>query len=273
MSVKALDDSRKQIDIPDELESFFHVMLYEACQFLDNTCVSLEEFMSRYFDDSHRHKLDFYCGGLKRNTMLLGEIRCPEGNPFHFIQSRPKKPLPARAPPPSKNITTSLSPIAEASDVSPASDAPVDEGALVLHPIQTILSRLLGLFKAHYVGHQYPDMLVRQPTSLAARAGAKPKDDSLQDIEAGLNAPKNIDNDGSSQSPATLAETAALLETHDQFTHIVLEVYKTFDWPPHDKLTLQIDSQYKKNVHRFKREDFQEDEHASKKRTMSPSAS
>ena len=65
----------------DELESFFHVILYLAVRFLPSTfsqCVG--DFMHEYFDDFSEVNDNYYCGTLKRVVIKTGIIeRTHEG--------------------------------------------------------------------------------------------------------------------------------------------------------------------------------------------------
>lgn len=99
MSVKALDDARKEIELPDELESILHVLVYEASKHIRSNLSSVEGFMSAYFDGSHRDKLEFYCGHLKRTSMIFGKIVLPNNGVLVFLRSnrRVYRPLPSRA--------------------------------------------------------------------------------------------------------------------------------------------------------------------------------
>ncbi|KAH9889453.1 hypothetical protein C8Q73DRAFT_159451 [Cubamyces lactineus] len=50
LSVNALRHPKAQIEIADELESFFHVLLYCAIRFLPHTCDDVSRFMYDFFD-------------------------------------------------------------------------------------------------------------------------------------------------------------------------------------------------------------------------------
>ena len=68
----------KFITIPDELESFFHVLLYYALRYVKTpNCdgESIADFLDRYFDLYGMEKGTYICGALKRSTMELGAIR------------------------------------------------------------------------------------------------------------------------------------------------------------------------------------------------------
>ncbi|KAI0694754.1 hypothetical protein C8Q76DRAFT_660513, partial [Earliella scabrosa] len=74
-SALALDDPRKAITIPDELESMLHVLLYNAFHYLPSNCIDLSEFVASFFDDAQQASDHFVCGEMKYNTMELGKLR------------------------------------------------------------------------------------------------------------------------------------------------------------------------------------------------------
>lgn len=76
MSVAALEDHAKVIETSDELESFFHVLLYNAVRHLKSNCPDVGVFIEDFFD-THSIRDDRYvCGSKKSDTMQdHGEIR------------------------------------------------------------------------------------------------------------------------------------------------------------------------------------------------------
>ncbi|OSD07166.1 hypothetical protein PYCCODRAFT_1473777 [Trametes coccinea BRFM310] len=75
MSVAVLLDNSKAIEISDELESFFHVILYNAVRYLRSNCPSADvgSFIEEFFD-IYTYSGDDYTCGLKKATTMTGVI-------------------------------------------------------------------------------------------------------------------------------------------------------------------------------------------------------
>ncbi|KAI0359650.1 hypothetical protein OH77DRAFT_1447806 [Trametes cingulata] len=76
LSANALNNPRKTIVVQDELESFFHVLLYIAIRFLHHNCDSdsVPEFLQDYFDAYSPRKAGHRCGTTKLGTMRQGYV-------------------------------------------------------------------------------------------------------------------------------------------------------------------------------------------------------
>ncbi|KAI0776259.1 hypothetical protein BD413DRAFT_264068 [Trametes elegans] len=76
LSVNALNNPRKTIVIQDELESFFHVLLYMAIRLLHHNFDDddVRPFLRDYFDGCTPHSSGNSCGPVKANVMLFGCI-------------------------------------------------------------------------------------------------------------------------------------------------------------------------------------------------------
>ncbi|KAI0359648.1 hypothetical protein OH77DRAFT_1518035 [Trametes cingulata] len=132
MSTRALDIHKKSTTVEDELESFFHVLLYVALRFLVHNCADVPEFISSYFDActtfSHGGPS---CGSLKKLCMLMGRIDvfCTDGRNFvkrRLLFSAPPRP-------------------------GEAEDAPAR-----YHPLNEILATILKWLKAYHEVSQFP---------------------------------------------------------------------------------------------------------------------
>lgn len=76
MSVATLDDHSKVVETSDELESFFHVLLYNAVRYLKSNCTDAGVFIEDFFD-THCIRDDRYVCGLKKSETMQehGQIR------------------------------------------------------------------------------------------------------------------------------------------------------------------------------------------------------
>ena len=114
MSAHACNNSRRRHVIQDELESFFHVLLYYAIRFLPHTLnkKSVNGFLHDYFDDySPGPSGEYLCGHVKWYAMTQGVIDLDSYNGFteprystlSFLwptpaPAEPKGPIPAPDP-------------------------------------------------------------------------------------------------------------------------------------------------------------------------------
>ncbi|KAI0631752.1 hypothetical protein C8Q77DRAFT_1128634 [Trametes polyzona] len=69
MSVAILNDHRKVVETSDELESFFHVLLYYAVRYLRSNCTSAGVFIEDFFDSYNYEHGEYSSGSLKQNVM------------------------------------------------------------------------------------------------------------------------------------------------------------------------------------------------------------
>ncbi|KAI0916061.1 hypothetical protein AcV5_003504 [Taiwanofungus camphoratus] len=74
MSAMLLENPWKAAEIQDELESFFHVLLYNGVRFLRHNCTDVCEFMSEFFDAATLQNGRYTCGERKWAAMRFGEV-------------------------------------------------------------------------------------------------------------------------------------------------------------------------------------------------------
>ncbi|KAL7279911.1 hypothetical protein ACG7TL_006320 [Trametes sanguinea] len=75
MSAAVLNNHSKQLEIADELESFFHVTLYYAVRYLESNCVDVGAFIEDYFDTFTVKNDKYKCGWFKSTTMTGGTLK------------------------------------------------------------------------------------------------------------------------------------------------------------------------------------------------------
>ncbi|KAH9943836.1 hypothetical protein B0H21DRAFT_892590 [Amylocystis lapponica] len=75
LSAASLMDKYKKILLQDDLESFFHVLLYMAIQYLPSNCEEVGNFIGRFFEASTVEKGEYMCGSAKWNAMELGKVK------------------------------------------------------------------------------------------------------------------------------------------------------------------------------------------------------
>lgn len=180
MSAQALNDHTKTIVIQDELESFFHVLLYIALRLLPHNCLNTEvpRLLYDYFDDYSPLQEEYRCGQLKLTTMTTGFLNVAayvknEKDPIVPLTLLFDKPVKAGKPAkPAKSATPAADDpqqeggSAEKEEISterdrdspekeegiPAEpvDKDIDYTPLPKHPLDDIVRQLLHWFRAHY---------------------------------------------------------------------------------------------------------------------------
>ncbi|KAI0713678.1 hypothetical protein C8Q76DRAFT_467703 [Earliella scabrosa] len=93
-SAHILDNPDEPVRIADELESFFHVTLYNGLRYLRHSCQELQMVMFDYFDQ-YQFRDRSCCGVDKRTAMRFGELRGARSERYAFKgdQDVPKHPL------------------------------------------------------------------------------------------------------------------------------------------------------------------------------------
>ena len=69
MSVALLSRLSKVVAIPDELESFFYVLLYYAIRYLRSNCLDVGNWIEDFFDSYTLQAGEYKCGSTKSTTM------------------------------------------------------------------------------------------------------------------------------------------------------------------------------------------------------------
>lgn len=272
MSVRALNDSCKIIMIPDELESFFHVLLYIALHFIPHNCVDVSEFVSDFFDSARQRDLDFCCGIMKQTAMKHGELINKEEVAIYFLREpiKAKREVESESPRDVDSTTQSSS-----TDVDTAADGDKQTTATsteedvfgpttpqpsffpleALHPIHLIIRELLPLFMAYYKIYEPTVVPAGKTPTVAVRNS---KDVAKYQALWGKPTPQ------ASAQPAISPEDrekAALLNTHTAFGSILYRHLVDDIWPEDDKQPDQVDPKYrKKEYYVLKRSRLHDDE-------------
>ncbi|KAI0653517.1 hypothetical protein C8Q70DRAFT_1059229 [Cubamyces menziesii] len=145
-SVNALRYPTARIEIADELESFFHVLLYCAMRFLPNTCNDVSLFIHKFFDcDEPIGPMRYTCSLVKTFVMRQGWLETAAGEPIEFLL-QPQTPEEAAAAIAARKKTPSLSALLSEPSTSPSVATAYDRR----HPIDHIFATLLRWFKARY---------------------------------------------------------------------------------------------------------------------------
>ncbi|CDO78019.1 hypothetical protein BN946_scf184907.g9 [Trametes cinnabarina] len=152
-SASALGNPSKRIIVQDDMESFFHLMLYFAIRFLPHNCENVGEFMDAYFDGYVEANGVYYGGGDKMAAMRSGTLKTLRYNSLIFFE-------------PQQGTQTGHETDCRSNpqNTSPEELSPTDRGAQpatadqkvhppVPHHINIVFSDFLARLKAHYSLH------------------------------------------------------------------------------------------------------------------------
>ncbi|KAI0669726.1 hypothetical protein C8Q78DRAFT_1041765 [Trametes maxima] len=236
MSANALDDHSKVIDVPDELESFFHVLIYLAVRFLPHnlTHSSVPQFLRDYFDDYTPHAQGFRCGRTKAGAMEHGRISLSAYN-----EKKENQPVEKYL-----HFTWPIGP----DDPAPPRPYPLDD----------IVTTLLSWFKAYYTYHPNKGAPIWSNGSITAvkleftgvmgriRAKHKASPDDTQAVEEGVHRPvvaaltAGTSTEATSVSPAkdpfgeASDKLANKVKTHEAMINLLLSALE-HEWPATDR--------------------------------------
>ncbi|OJT05489.1 hypothetical protein TRAPUB_3718 [Trametes pubescens] len=261
MSVAALQDPRKEISLPDEMESVFNVLLYCAIRYLPHNCKDVGKFIQSYFDDcefANIEHTEFTSGMLKTRVIETGRLCTSNHIPIIFLQAPLQVPpavritSPSVAGPSDAPHRAPLDPcITAPSSLSEPKGRPVpapvsSQGGR--HPIDHILQELLSLFKAFYEYQQPPQpqlkplKMSKSTQEMLERFFGRPAKDSE------LLKPPELDPSKPSQESVVLQARLALekkakkLTTHNEVANILhWAIYKGASyWLDEDKQDDQL---------------------------------
>ncbi|CDO78013.1 hypothetical protein BN946_scf184907.g3 [Trametes cinnabarina] len=170
MSASALNHPTKRITVQDDMESFFHLILYFAIRFLPHNCENVGAFMDRYFDGHVEANGICYAGEKKYMAMTNGSLTTlqPDMPLVFYIRRQSQEPkskdaarpphvghqdsksessVPTNSPCEGKLATGALSadPVQHSASARQVSGEPVQR-----HPVNALFSDILRRIKAHY---------------------------------------------------------------------------------------------------------------------------
>ncbi|KAI0365598.1 hypothetical protein BV20DRAFT_954056 [Pilatotrama ljubarskyi] len=222
MSAQALDNPGKSIVVEDELESFFHVLLYFAIRFLPHNCPKVSDFMHSYFDDYVTFNGGHSCGKHKMVCMMNGIIDLVRDEGKDKVRETLKFSLPSR---PGQEAT------------KPAASS---------HPLNDIFALVLEWLQAYYEVTQGPEDRARHAPQDAAQLGAlddTPLDSDLDfpDRRGAHVKLRTATKETKERRRMEQQELAESLHTHNAFLDLLEESLKNKErWPEDDKVEDQL---------------------------------
>ncbi|CDO68850.1 hypothetical protein BN946_scf185035.g3 [Trametes cinnabarina] len=224
LSAHALAHPSKNIDIEDEMESFFHVLLYYAIRYLPTNCspADITPFMYEYFDGYTKNGDNYAASVTKHLAMMTGRILVSSSFVLQFYTSPC---LSGRPAPP-------------------------------LHPINILFSNLLDIFKAQYTLYDMDLSTSSTSTSvdlatpvLDANSVEEPSDD-LDPLTwlSRLKTKSKNPSGGRLHLPkpdrARLEQVVAPLKAQVDLTVLYVEHLAIDTWPAADKIPDQMRSDF-----------------------------
>ncbi|KAI0668377.1 hypothetical protein C8Q78DRAFT_980056 [Trametes maxima] len=114
-SAHSLDYPHAPVQVEDELESFFHVLYYNALRYLRNSCPDVPTAVAQYFDTYEATEGRPKCGPVKRYSMQTGSLQTVGRHQVFFV----------------------------------------DENGKPFHPLNGLLWEVLSWFSARYIKAEY----------------------------------------------------------------------------------------------------------------------
>ncbi|KAH9889430.1 hypothetical protein C8Q73DRAFT_707543 [Cubamyces lactineus] len=267
LSANALSHPSRRIMVQDDMESLFHLLLYEAIRYLPNNCFNVGMFIDKYFDGYDEDRDGVYVGGEKKMaTMRTGTLMVTSSTALAFY-------LPKSAPTAAAALVTPSLPIsnfgrseshakpAAVSGTSPASEFPAQESSDDLHPINKLFSDLQELFKAHYALNVPNNNPPKKPTSgSTAKATQEPEIDFIMatrlsmlqetgfeyDWSASAEPAPDLPPSISPEEQAKMEALAAKLASHKALTKVIVGRYGREKWPEEDRVPDQLPANYRR---------------------------
>ncbi|KAH9889422.1 hypothetical protein C8Q73DRAFT_707508 [Cubamyces lactineus] len=262
MSASALSQPSKRIIVQDDVESFFHLVLYYAIRFIPHNCLNVGNFMEMYFD-GHVEENGIYYGGFdKFNSMVNGELTTPRGIPLFFhvteeaIESPPSSstmvPLPtALSIAHSSDATSHPPPQTLRSNPTTNRENASDSHRRVVHPVTKLLEDFLLRLKAHYSLYVTQKSTDSSSHKLSLVKKATDVDSAVTSLRKKREPP--VKQPLKVLSPAERAELeilASKLADHSEMIDLFAEHYEEGDWPDEDRCPDQLPEDYKPDYDR-----------------------
>ncbi|KAH9943804.1 hypothetical protein B0H21DRAFT_884192 [Amylocystis lapponica] len=248
LSAASLQNKYKKIILQDDLESFFHVLLYMAIQFFPSNCQNVDQFIRRFFEASRMHQGEYICGAEKLNTMRCGKLETLVG----FGQDPLRFHIPNDTVDPSNDPSSP----SNGADGLPNNTTPTPSNTpSVPHPINIIFATLLSWFAAYYEqrGLIRSEQMVPNDTSSASRPriasrkkipallsslpGRKPS--ATTDVESEKKVIASMSRSNLDEAKLIASKLASNLDSHHEMIDLLETTLNTqVDWSQVDKVDI-----------------------------------
>ncbi|KAH9889452.1 hypothetical protein C8Q73DRAFT_159471 [Cubamyces lactineus] len=270
LSVNALNNPMKHIDVADDLESFLYVLVWCAIRYLPHNCPDVGHFMYYFFDhgETTNHK-EYTCGLLKRLAISEGYLMTNTQKPITFLReplpisldtavarddSAPLPPVPIEALVTPANAPQSPPPAAPSAPIE-SSSLPQDVPQEQKHPIHHIVTVLLRRFERYYKAQQFSSIAPGKPKKVTAASGfddsaydlAEFDSDSDSDYDSDTDSGWDLSDDRSLASARNRKKIVKKANSHRVFGNLLVDSIRDQDvkWPLNDRLADQLDPNYR----------------------------
>ncbi|KAI0359641.1 hypothetical protein OH77DRAFT_1420183 [Trametes cingulata] len=240
MSARALNKHTKTIVIQDELESFFHVLLYVAIRLLPHNCdeSQVPQLLYDYFDDYIPHPTGHLCGTRKHTVMCTGVVSLAPYNVDPKNVGGREQVLRFLFP---ESEATSDSAEPTSSAASSSTEPAPKSKQFPAHPLNSIVDELLCWFSAFYVLQREHVPLVPAAQKKAPVDGkatwTKIKEWAVTEAKSQYNDPSTTKLPGTTAqiSQEVLKERAAMLSSHAALLRLLGAALDDGTWPDADR--------------------------------------
>ncbi|OSD00272.1 hypothetical protein PYCCODRAFT_1469602 [Trametes coccinea BRFM310] len=276
-SAMALDNPKKRIVVQDDMESFFHLLLYYAIRFLPHNCPNVGDFMDQYFDGQREENGVYYGGVLKLSAMRTGALTVFGGDALKFYTTEeyasPKvgsacgqeggSEDPRICPGTATEVLPDSSSSTSALSCGNAATAQEADDHLELHPINSLLSDFLARIKAHYVLYYTPRKTVKAKpaTGVARTSFSKPSTSTARRTRLQFRVADDSDEESDQASSSEILEAtlsaqgnkllegvAAKLGDHKEMKKLFSRHIRKKGWPTDDRVADQLPKKYRRNM-------------------------
>ncbi|KAH9889438.1 hypothetical protein C8Q73DRAFT_667917 [Cubamyces lactineus] len=266
LSANALSHPSKRIMIQDDMESLFHLLLYQAIRYLPHNCYNVGMFIDSYFD-GYLEERGVYLGGEKKMATVKHGTLTTGNNDLKFYLSE-SAPTPTVALLHSSSSTSDpgLSELRTEPDIALARTPETDstsgtssaQTSLILHPINSLFADLLELFKAHYaLNTPTEETPARDSTAEATR---EPEVDLMIATRLSMLQETGFEYDWSlsaapapdrppaisPEAQANMEASAAKLASHKALIKVIVERYAREKWPKEDRVPDKLPENYRR---------------------------
>ncbi|PIL33501.1 hypothetical protein GSI_04124 [Ganoderma sinense ZZ0214-1] len=252
MSANALSNPWRVITVEDEMESFFHLLLFYAIRYLPHNCKDVGMFMEEYFDGFTKENGQYFCGLAKWAAVKGGSITLPN-QAVQLTFYLPAEPRDENNPGPSS------APLNDGNAPLPADRSSAAERKP--HPINVVFDCMLEWLHA-----QYSLINEKMNPTAGPHAAAPPPPDHEEQVEEGPTEEEmwfvdeyNVDFNDPARKKGTvyserakLEELAANLKEHKHVVSLFGRVWsgKALDselgrWPLNDKVPDQLRADFR----------------------------
>ncbi|KAI1781739.1 hypothetical protein LXA43DRAFT_907881 [Ganoderma leucocontextum] len=233
MSALTLLDASKLIEIADDLESFFHVLIYYAIRYLPHNLAdnAVGRFLYNYFDDYTDGVSGFTCGPAKYYAMKTGVIDLTLiTDSTHNGQGKKIQPLEFFMPPPDTP-----------SDNHEKTEGNGDSDDSNEHPINALVTELLKAFQSLYA--EYLAKTVKERTPGQGTEGLSDFSETVMAAYQRIQAAKALRaSTSAAQTTSALADgatgnpkLAGKVKAHGTMLEVIMGHLSGAVWPKNDK--------------------------------------